>query len=316
MKILITNIASVTAISIIKILRRGKIKNILIWGTESQKYGYNSGSMLVDHYIEVPKVSSEHYTECILYICQHYYIDALFPILDEELLLFSKSNLHKYVKLLLPNTDTICLFRNKLLASKELQNLCKTIIPQIFTEYDSVNCNKVIIRQKQSIGSQGITIKNKNDLSTTDFDNSKNFIQEYIEGSEYTVDILADKLGKIKLIVPRERIQIKNGVSTKVLVSENKEIIDLCMKIYEKYYIPGLSNVQFIEKNKSIYFLELNMRFAGMGIASILASYDFLSDYILYLTDNGDLGEYATNMKKIRWNSVVCRYYEETILMQ
>lgn len=316
MKILITNIASVTAISIIKILRRGKIKDIVIWGTESQKYGYNSGSMLVDHYIEVPKVSSDYYTAFIQYICQHYYIDVLFPILDEELILFSKSNLHKYVKILLPNIDTICLFRNKLLASKELRSLYAEIVPQIFEEYDSVNCNKVIIRQKQSIGSQGIIIKDTNDLSVTDFDNSKYFIQEYIEGSEYTVDILADKFGKIKLIVPRKRIQIKNGVSTKVLISKNNKIIDLCKKIYEKYYIPGLSNIQFIEKNNGIYFLELNMRFAGMGIASILASYDFLSDYILYLTANEDLGEYSNNMRKIRWNSVICRYYEETILMQ
>ena len=58
------------------------------------------------------------------------------------------------------------------------------------------------------------------------------------------------------------------------------------------------------------------MRFAGMGIAGVLASYDYISNYILYLTYNEDLGDFTDNMNKIKWGSVICRYYEETVLMQ
>lgn len=314
MKILITNIASVTAISITKILKKSNIKNIIIWGTEAQKYGYNSGSMLVDHYIQVPEVSSNLYSQNIIHICKKYHIDVLIPILDEELYLFSKVNIYKYVNLLMPNIEIIQLFRNKLLANKELYKIIPQNIPKIYNNYNSVNNEKIIIREIKSIGSQGILVKEK--ASIKDFNDPNCFVQKYINGSEYTVDILADSSGKLKLVVPRERIQIKNGVSTKIKIAHDLEIIKLCELIYDKYCIPGLSNVQFIKCNNDIYFIELNMRFAGMGIASVLASYDFLTEYILYLMSKRTLGSYSENMKKVKWDSVICRYYEETVLMQ
>lgn len=316
MKILITNIASVTAISIVKILKKGKITDLHIWGTEAQKYGYNSGSMIADRYIQVAEVSSDSYVHNIIDICQKYNIDVLIPILDEELYLFSKFKLQDYVKILLPEIKIIKLFRNKLLASIELNNIYSGISPKIYRDIYSVDCEKVIIRKKQSIGSQGIIVKDKEQLSISDFNNSDAFIQRYIEGTEYTVDILADSYGKIRLIIPRKRLQIKNGVSTKTIVTNDEEIIDLCKFIYNKYCIPGLSNVQLIKKDNRIYFIELNMRFAGMGIAGVLASYDYISDYILYLTYNKDLGDFIHNMERIKWESVICRYYEETVLMQ
>lgn len=316
MKILITNIASVTAISIVKILKSGKITDLHIWGTEAQKYGYNSGSMIIDHYIQVPEVSSDSYVQIIIEICQKHNINVLIPILDEELYLFSKSKLQDYVKVLLPDIETIGLFRNKLLASTELNNMYPDISPQIYRDISSVDCEKVVLRKKQSIGSQGIIVKDKKQLSFSDFNNREYFIQRYIEGIEYTADILADSYGNIKLIVPRKRLQIKNGVSTKAEIINDREIIDLCRLIYDKYCIPGLSNVQFIKKDSRIYFIEINMRFAGMGIAGVLASYDYISNYILYLTHNEDLGDFTNNMKKIKWGSVICRYYEETVLMQ
>lgn len=316
MKILITNIASVTAISIVKILKRGKITDLHIWGTEAQRYGYNSGSMIVEHYIQVPEVSSDSYVQNIIEICQKYNINVLIPILDEELHLFSKSKLQNYVRILLPNVEIIELFRNKLLASTELSKMHPGISPQIYYDIPSVDCEKVIIRKKQSIGSQGIIVKDKRQLSFSDFNNPEYFIQRFIEGTEYTVDILTDSYGKIKLIIPRKRLQIKNGVSTKVEIINDREIIDLCRLVYDKYCIPGLSNIQFIKKDNQIYFIEINMRFAGMGIAGVLASYDYISDYILYLTYNEDLGDFTSNMKEIKWGSVICRYYEETVLMQ
>ena len=135
MKILITNIASVTAISIVKILKKGKITDLHIWGTEAQKYGYNSGSMIADHYIQVSEVSSDFYVHNIIDICQKYNIDVLVPILDEELYLFSKFKLQDYVKILLPEIRIIKLFRNKLLGEQEFK---KYTVKDIYKD-NSVN---------------------------------------------------------------------------------------------------------------------------------------------------------------------------------
>ena len=313
MKILITNIASVTAINIIKILRKGKISNLCIWGTETQEYGYNSGSILVDHYIQVPNVVEDSYVQHIKKICQFHDIDTLIPILDEELYLFAKAKMNNYVKIALPDINTINLFRDKMQASIEISKMDPLIVPQIYYNCSSVSSDSVIIRKKVSIGSQGVAVKPKTLLSPQDFDNPAFFVQEYIEGSEYTVDVLCDNNGDVKVIIPRKRLQIKNGISTKAQIAKDDRMIELCEKIYTNYFIPGLSNVQFIKHNNDIFFIELNMRFAGMGIASILSSYDFFSDYLLHLTSYDSLGNYSDNMKKVQWGSVICRYYEETI---
>lgn len=315
MNILITNIASATATSLIKILRMGKISDITIWGTESQKYGYCSGSILVDHYIQVPSVIADSYIDIIKNICIDNNIDVLIPILDEELYLFSKAHIDRYVKITLPNLNIINLFRNKLSASIALSNINSEIIPQIYCSSDSISSDKVIIRKKESIGSQGIVIKTRDSISPEDFNNPEYFVQEFIDGPEYTVDVLCNMNGEIKVCIPRMRLQIKNGISTKAQIIKDEELIDICKVIYNTYCIPGLSNVQFKRKDKSVYFLELNMRFAGMGIAGILSSYDYISDYLLYLTADNSLGDYNDNMNKVRWGSVICRYYEETILV-
>ena len=79
MRVLITNIASVTGISITKILKTGEIQNLEILGTEAQKYGYNSGSLLVDKYIQVPEISSINYVKTIIDICRDWKVDILIP---------------------------------------------------------------------------------------------------------------------------------------------------------------------------------------------------------------------------------------------
>lgn len=316
MRVLITNIASVTGISITKILRTGEIQNLEIIGTEAQKYGYNSGSLLVDKYIQVPEISDTNYVKTIIDICKDWRVDIIIPILDEELYLFSQAKIQNYVNILLPSIDTINLFRDKLAASMKLNLIYPEIIPPIYKSINDLRGDKVIIRKRKSIGSQGIIIKKEAEITYEDFKNRSYFVQKYVKGDEYTVDILADKYGNSKLIIPRKRLQIKNGVSTKVLLEDDREIIDLCKKIYAQFCIPGLSNAQFIRSNGRLYFIELNLRFAGMGIASILGSYDFISKYILYLNEGKTLGCFSKNMKRVKWNSVICRYYEETILMQ
>lgn len=316
MRVLITNIASVTGISITKILKNGEINNLEILGTEAQKYGYNSGSLLVDKYIQVPEISDLNYVKTIIDICREWKVDILIPILDEELYLFSKAKIQNYVKILLPSIDTINLFRDKLAANIKLSLIYPEIIPPIYKNINELRDDKAIIRKRKSIGSQGVIIKEKTEITYEDFKNQSYFVQKYVKGDEYTVDILADRNGVVRLIVPRKRLQIKNGVSTKVILKNDREIVDLCKNIYNQFCIPGLSNVQLIRSNSRLYFIELNMRFAGMGIAGILGSYDYISKYILYLNEGKNLGCFSENMKQVRWNSVICRYYEETILMQ
>ena len=137
------------------------------------------------------------------------------------------------------------------------------------------------------------------------------FVQEFIKGDEYTVDILNDLKGNPLIIVPRKRLEVKAGVATKVEIIKDEKMINDCKKILSKFKIPGFCNVQFIKtKSGENYFIELNPRFGGFSISSSLSSINMVE---LFLKLGNIDNNYEENMSKVKWNSIVTRYYEEVV---
>ena len=82
-------------------------------------------------------------------------------------------------------------------------------------------------------------------------------------------------------------------------------------KILSKFKIPGFCNVQFIKtKSGENYFIELNPRFGGFSISSSLSSINMVE---LFLKLGNIDNNYEENMSKVKWNSIVTRYYEEVV---
>lgn len=78
------------------------------------------------------------------------------------------------------------------------------------------------------------------------------------------------------------------------------------------YRIPGISNIQFIIADKP-YFIELNPRAAATMIASSMVSVNYLDMYIKHFLYEQNIPSYNQIMSSVQWNSVITRYYEETI---
>ena len=133
-------------------------------------------------------------------------------------------------------------------------------------------------------------------------------------GKEYTVDVFSDIKGNPKMIIPRERIEIKQGISFKCRIEFNQRLINTCQKIYKKYHLPGITNVQFISTVDKDYFIELNPRIGGTTIASILSSFNYTEQLIKNVLFNVPLNSYNEYMNKVAWGSIISRYYEENIL--
>ena len=314
MRILLTNIASVTSIGLLKTIKKSKLHDMFVVGTEAQPFGMNSGSLLVDKYVESPIVESNEYISFIIDLCSKEEIDILFPVIDAEVYQLSKISSSIATTVITAETNILGLFRDKLLASIELSLNTNILIPRIIT-YNRNLPDKIIIRNRDGIGSKGIKIFPNSEICPDIFFRKDGFLQEYIEGDEYTVDILANKFGDLCLAIPRKRLQIKNGVSTKTQITQHNDIINSCKLIYRNYKIPGLSNVQFIASKKNHYFIELNPRFAGMGIAGVMASYNYIDDYISHFYFGKELTSFDISMKQVKWDTIVCRYYEETVML-
>lgn len=312
MKILITQIYCYASIAIVKLLKNKSSLDIEIWGSDCGALGYVSGSLLVDQYVQTPKIHEANYTDCIKDIYINNHIDFIISVDEEELLIFCQNNLNKDCKIVIPEKELLELFINKLEASKRVAEIGISI-PTILT--DITHASKIIFRKKKSVGSRGIYIVDlKNATYIENHFNEDEFIQEYITGEEYTVDVFSDKNGDPRLIIPRVRLEIRNGMSFKTKLVHDQNIIQNCKVILQNFKIPGLCNIQFIKRDADIFFIELNPRFAGSGIASNIGSFNYIELYIKHFLLDCELQSFDYYMSKVIWNAVITKYYEESVL--
>lgn len=308
MNILITHATKRGAITLIKTLRRVYSLPIKIFGCDEVRVGHESGTLLVDYYVALD--STTPYVEQLKHICLRNAIDILLSVIDDENILLAKHRDELPVGYL-PSVEVLEMFQDKLQATLAIAELGLST-PRIV--HDLCIENKVIFRDRISVGSEGIYVV---DLNTEKFIENRfkrySFIQEYMDGQEYTVDIFADKDGIPKLIIPRWRIEIKNGISFVCQTVKQDAIISACQKIYEAYRIPGVSNVQFIVHNNDPYFIELNPRFAGTGIASILSAFNYFDLYLRHFCLGEQVPSYDELMKSVAWGSIISRYWEESV---
>ena len=309
MRILIPNSFCFAAIGIVKTIKRLSKYDVYFIGTGEEDFGLASGSLLVDKYIQSPPLNSyDAYKSFLTKTIILNNIDLIICVLDSDLIVLDEilsKNQNIKAKYVNPGLQTINLFRDKLEANKEVSKL-GIKIPKIILE--NADC-QLICRKNISVGSSGIQIINAKAL--TNFGPEKAFLQEYICGDEYTVDVFCDKIGKPYIIIPRKRLEIRNGMSFKTQLLEDCDIINSTKLLCSKFKIPGLWNVQYIKNRDGLFFIELNPRFAGSAVAGIAASFNYLDLYIDHFVYNKSLPTFNELMSKVVWGSIVTRYYEE-----
>lgn len=96
-------------------------------------------------------------------------------------------------------------------------------------------------------------------------------VQQYIRGTEYTVDLLSDLEGTVLSIVPRQRIEVRAGEVTRSRTEKHGAIIEYSGKIAERLGSRGPITLQCLLFEGTPYFFEVNPRVGGGLPASIAA---------------------------------------------
>ncbi len=101
--------------------------------------------------------------------------------------------------------------------------------------------------------------------------------QEYIEGIEFTCDVYVDFSGKVRCVVPRQRLEVRAGEVSKARVVKNPIIIETVTGLVAALGAgPGVITVQLIQtKERALKFIEVNPRFGGGAPLSIRAGANF-----------------------------------------
>ncbi|MDI3546987.1 MAG: carbamoyl-phosphate synthase large subunit [Halanaerobiales bacterium] len=224
---------------------------------------------LADKYYLTPRVDDPDYIDRILDICQKEDIRVIIPLLEKGFLVLDEAREifeNRGIKVLLSSRDVIELCKDKYRLYQYFKNnnipTPETFLPGELNENLSF---PLFIKPRFGQGSQNaFLIKKERELRLfTEYINNP-IIQEYIEGTEYTIDTLSDLEGNLLSSVPRKRIEIRAGEVSKALTVKDDSLINWSKKIIEGLGIIGPANLQaIITPEGNFKFIEINPRFGG-----------------------------------------------------
>ena len=261
----------------------------------------NHGLCLADDFIVLPYSDDPKLWKIIEKKLIEHRIDMVIPSFDETIMGWSKRKEYfkkKGVHVLVSNENTLKIFLDKYNAYQ----FCKT--HNIPTPKTSLTQDYLLVKPRFGRGGSGVFMGDEPQ------DMHEMVSQEFINGVEYTVDCLFDKNGEPIYIIPRQRIDIKDGKSTKGLVVRHEEIVKFVKEMAKQIKLEGPINFQFIEKEgRSLYFIEVNPRIAGGMALGMAASENWINLIVNNFIENNPI-----KPKPIKYNLRMMRYYAECFI--
>ncbi|MDA8233934.1 MAG: ATP-grasp domain-containing protein [Clostridia bacterium] len=231
-----------------------------------------------DAWYQVPRVNDPAYVPSLLDICRKEEIrmvvplfEAEFPILDENRDSFKQVG----AQLILSPRFVLSVCQDKLATYSffEKNNIPtpKSYLPEYFPIEETVF--PVFMKPRCGMGSiNAYKINNPEEFRFFSNYIPNLLVQEFIEGTEYTLDILADLQGKVVSVVPRVRIETRAGEVSKSKTVYDETMIKWGVIITEKLGAVGPVTMQcIVTPDQDIKFIEINPRFGG-GFALTFAA--------------------------------------------
>lgn len=103
-------------------------------------------------------------------------------------------------------------------------------------------------------------------------------VQEFIAGTEYTLDVYVGLTGKARCVVPRRRLQVRGGEVHKGVTVKDAAIMQAGRKLADALGDSprGLITLQcIVDEQQHIRFIEINPRFGGGAPLGIAAGADY-----------------------------------------
>lgn len=127
----------------------------------------------------------------------------------------------------------------------------------------------------------------------------------WIEGEEYTVDVLCDNSSDVLVAVPRRRIVVQQGMVHHACTVNEQSLLDHIREICKTLLMKGINCIQCIynRQDQQYYFIEVNPRPGGGIDLSIQAGANMPALWV-----RNTLGE-SCHIKEPIWNLHLLRYY-------
>ena len=266
----------------------------------------------------VPRISEGvKYIDSIIDICKRADISLIVPTIDTELRLLSenKGRIEKETsaKVLVSDESVINVCRDKKNTQRFLEEHGFKV-PHMLTdeELDDSENLKFPLFIKPLDGSSSINafkVNDQEELATYRKLIDKPIVQEFMEGTEYTIDAFLDFDGKLITLVPRIRIATRSGEIAKGVITRDQEIMKDVTRLMQELKPIGHITVQCMKTKRGIEYIEINPRFGGGAPMSIMAGADSCENLYRLLS-----GEKLTYNENFRDNLTFLRFDQSIML--
>lgn len=300
------------------------------------------GRWLHAEFETIPLAQDKDFIGRLLSICQQRNVQVILPLVTKELIPLAQHQKEfegSGTKVLVSNVESLEIANNKVRLYQFLEwrgiALPRYKIVETADQFRTAVAEldfpgkRVCFKPSISNGSRGFRVV-ANDIDEHDllfnekpnstfisFDNafrilaSKPFpellVTEYLPGEEYSVDCLADH-GEVKLVLPRLRKKMINGITVEGQFVKDENIISYCSRIIRELQLHGNIGIQVKRSSEGKFLIiEINPRVQGTIVAALGAGVN-----LPVLAIKQELGLPISDQELVvKWGTKFSRYWNE-----
>jgi len=235
---------------------------------------------VADRSYRVPMATDAEYLPEMLALCEVEKIRLVVPTIDDELPLFGAAR-EQFLAL---GTVVGCSSEETALICNDKVETCVRLraagVPAAATylpsELPKTAAPPLFVKPRAGRGAVGaFAIRSQRDLDFFLSYVPDPIVQEYLEGPEFTIDVMCDATGSPVSIVPRERVVIRAGVIDRGRTVNDPRLIALAVQACQAIPFFGAVNIQCRMQGEQPVIFEINPRFSGGIPLTIQAGADF-----------------------------------------
>jgi carbamoyl-phosphate synthase large subunit len=270
MAVLVTSAGSAPAVAVIQALLQQQELAVRVLAVDMDPLSV--GFHLAHAHALIPGASDPAFFDRLLEICRKHRVTVVFPIIDEELPLFAERaadfGAHG-IHVVTNSPAAVRVARDKWLTAQWCgRHGVRTPRTWLSDRREAAVSFPLVVKPRAGRGSAGVhVVHTERELEYQLEHGDHLLVQEYIDGPEFTVDILTDRSGRVLSAVPRERLMTKAGMCVKGRTVNRTQLLELSAQIAEAFPLTPRGNLQFKQSRRDgeYYLIEVNPKF-GAGL--------------------------------------------------
>ncbi len=247
-----------------------------------------------DDYVILQPINDEGYISSVIDACKRKEIDAIIPLIEEEVPQLVKnhsvlSNLG--VKLITSEQDMVDICTDKLKTYQYIKELGYPGVPTFSSVSEMKDLLEddefdypLIVKPADGKASQGVhRVENEQELKEAVEEVGQPIIQPYLKEKEYGIDVYMDMIsGELVDLFIKEKFEMAGGATDKSVSIRNDVLETMIKGLMNAANFIGPLDIDVFEWNGKYYISEINPRFG----AGYLHAHEMGRNYMEYILKN------------------------------